>query len=197
VYLPKGTWIDFWTDEIVQGGTTIDVATPLERMPLFVKHGSIIPMAPVMNYSDERPLDTLTIHVYPLNAGEVQYTLYEDDGRSREYQTGSYSMTTFTQRTAEENGVPTLFLTTGESRGASTGKLKERDYVFEVHGISEKPIHVQCNGSVVGETNTMHPATSDGKGFAYDVRAKRLSVRVHGQLNTSTTIEITLARRKQ
>jgi len=52
IYLPKGEWIDFWTDDFYYGKQTITVPTPLETMPLFVKAGSIIPMQFVMNYTD-------------------------------------------------------------------------------------------------------------------------------------------------
>jgi alpha-glucosidase (family GH31 glycosyl hydrolase) len=194
VYLPRGTWIDFWTDETVQGGKNITAAAPLERMPVFVKEGSIIPMAPVMDYSDERPLDTLRIHVYASKSKKVTYMLYEDDGRTREYQSGKYSLTTFTQRTSVDNGAATMFLTAGKSRGGFGGQLTEREYIFEIHQISRKPVRVRCNGIAAYEAKNFDSMTSSARQIYHDAKAKILHVRVHSRLNVSTTLEITLAR---
>ena len=76
-----------------QGGQSITVPTPLETMPLFVKAGSIIPMQPKMNYTDERPLDTLILAIYPSRGKEARFTLYEDDGKTLAYQSGNYGQT--------------------------------------------------------------------------------------------------------
>lgn len=95
VYLPKGTWYDWWSNKRYDGPTHILAHAPLERMPLYVKAGAIIPMQPVMQYVDEQPAPDLTLKVYP---GEGQWTLYEDDGRSFEYQSGAWSATTYQVR---------------------------------------------------------------------------------------------------
>jgi alpha-glucosidase len=92
VYLPEGTWYDWWTHEQYQGGSHILAYAPLERMPLYVKAGAIIPMQPVMQYVDEHPVEQLTLKVAP---GDGQWTLYEDDGQSFDYQAGTWLTTTF------------------------------------------------------------------------------------------------------
>ncbi|MFA5832776.1 MAG: glycoside hydrolase family 31 protein [Bacteroidota bacterium] len=193
IYFPKGTWINYWTDEIVIGGKEVSVSAPLNRMPIFVKEGSIIPMAQLMSYSDERPLDTLTVLVYPNFNGEVTYSLYEDDGKSREYQTGKYSTTTFTQRSATTNGVTTLTLSSGESKGSFENKLNERSYIFEVHGIQKKPSKVMSNGIRIPESKKR--GSKEPK-FSYDGKSKKLTLFIHSQLNVSTEIEVTLAQGK-
>ena len=68
VYLPAGVWYDFWTGQRHEGGRSISVATPLDTMPLFVRGGSIIPLGPVMQRTDERPLDDLTLLIHPGSA---------------------------------------------------------------------------------------------------------------------------------
>ncbi|MDX2240960.1 MAG: glycoside hydrolase family 31 protein [Leptolyngbyaceae cyanobacterium bins.302] len=95
VYLPEGVWYDWWTQERYEGATHILAHAPLERMPLYVKAGALIPMQPVMQYVDEHPVTTLTLKVAP---GNGEWTLYEDDGHSFEYQTGAWSTTTFRSR---------------------------------------------------------------------------------------------------
>jgi alpha-glucosidase/alpha-D-xyloside xylohydrolase len=88
VYLPQGTWFDFWTEARLEGGREIDRAVDLETMPLFVRAGAIVPMGPVKQYSDEAVDGPLTVTVYP-GANGV-FTGFEDDGRSFAYRTGSW-----------------------------------------------------------------------------------------------------------
>ncbi|PSB10292.1 alpha-glucosidase [filamentous cyanobacterium CCP2] len=92
VYLPEGTWYDWWNNQQYEGPTHILADAPLERMPLYVKAGAIIPMQPVMQYVNEHPVNELTLKVYP---GEGKWTLYEDDGDSFEYQSGTWKTTTY------------------------------------------------------------------------------------------------------
>ncbi len=92
VYLPEGTWFDWWSGERYNGNTHILAYAPIERMPIYVKAGSIVPMQPIVQYVDERPIDPLRIRVW---TGEGTFTLYEDDGRSFEYQSGQSATTTF------------------------------------------------------------------------------------------------------
>ncbi|MCP4542153.1 MAG: DUF4968 domain-containing protein [Chloroflexi bacterium] len=93
VYLPAGVWYDFWTDEVFDSPARIEVDAPLERLPLFVRAGSVVPMGPVMQYVGERTVDTLTLHVYP---GNGENKLYEDDGQTWAFQNGDYGLTRFT-----------------------------------------------------------------------------------------------------
>lgn len=95
VYLPQGSWYDWWSGDHYEGPTHILAHAPLERMPLYVRAGAIIPMAPVMQYVNERPLDLLTLHIWP---GTGEWTLYEDDGHTFEYQLGAWATTTYRVR---------------------------------------------------------------------------------------------------
>jgi alpha-glucosidase len=79
VYLPEGTWFDWWTGEKYEGNQHILAHAPLEKMPMYVKAGGIIPMQPVMQYVDEHTTDELKLKIYP---GIGEFILYEDDGRS-------------------------------------------------------------------------------------------------------------------
>ncbi|MBW4573648.1 MAG: glycoside hydrolase family 31 protein [Aphanothece sp. CMT-3BRIN-NPC111] len=92
VYLPEGVWYDWWSGERYEGSTHILAHAPLERMPLYVRAGAIIPMAPVMQHVDERPLDQLTLRIW---SGTGELTLYEDDGHTFEYKTGAWATTKY------------------------------------------------------------------------------------------------------
>jgi alpha-glucosidase/alpha-D-xyloside xylohydrolase len=86
LYLPAGTWHDYWTEEPVAGGREIDRIVTLETMPLHVRAGAIIPHGPVREYVDQRSSDPMTLVVYP--GADGAFTLYEDDGRSFDYKKG-------------------------------------------------------------------------------------------------------------
>jgi len=93
VYLPKGTWYDYWTNKKLTGGTMVSVDAPLETVPMFVRAGAIIPTGPAMNYVGEKPVDSITLNIYPDDKGTASVTLYEDDGLTPAYKTGAYRRT--------------------------------------------------------------------------------------------------------
>jgi alpha-glucosidase/alpha-D-xyloside xylohydrolase len=88
VYLPRGRWVDFWTEQVVEGGRDVDRQVDLATTPLYVRAGAVMPMGPVKQYADE-PSDTpLTFVVYPgANGGGA---LYDDDGVSFAYRKGAF-----------------------------------------------------------------------------------------------------------
>jgi alpha-glucosidase len=92
VYLPAGTWYDWWTGESYQGATYILADAPIEKMPMYIRAGSIIPLGPVMQYVGESPLNQLRLRITP---GIGEWTLYEDDGHSFAYRDGACSTTTY------------------------------------------------------------------------------------------------------
>lgn len=127
VYLPKSAgWFDFWTGKQFKGGQTVRTAAPLDRIPLFVKAGSIIPMGKIIQSTAEKS-DTLEIRVYKGANGE--FTLYEDEGDSYNYEKGKYSNISF--RWNEKN----QSLTIGDKQGNYSGSLTKR--VFNIVLVSE------------------------------------------------------------
>ena len=140
IYLPEGEWIDYWDGTIYQGKQWLNnYNAPLEKLPLFVKLGSIIPMYPQMNYDGEKPLDTLTLDIYP--KGNVSYQLYEDDGLTREYRKGVFATTTITANQAP-NG---LVIIINPIKGKYQGMLSSRSYDLQIH-LSGQPSSVILNG---------------------------------------------------
>jgi alpha-glucosidase len=93
VYLPRGEmWCDFYTGEWHQGGLTITAQAPLERIPLFLRGGGVIPMGKVMRYIGEQPDDLRQAFVFPHpECGEGTFKLIEDDGISFAYREGGYT----------------------------------------------------------------------------------------------------------
>jgi alpha-D-xyloside xylohydrolase len=95
VYLPAGTrWYDFYEATVHEGGKVIEAAAPLERMPVFVKAGSIVPVGPAIQYTEEKPDAPITLYVY--TGANGKFELYEDDGVSYGYERGEFSRIPFT-----------------------------------------------------------------------------------------------------
>ena len=87
VYLPAGTqWIDFWTGETFAGGQTRAFDAPIQKIPLLLKAGSILPLGPVLQYAAEKHADPLELRIYPGADGD--FTLYEDENDTYNYEKG-------------------------------------------------------------------------------------------------------------
>jgi alpha-D-xyloside xylohydrolase len=89
VYLPNATWYDFWTGEKQEGGKRIEADAPLNKLPLFVRAGSIVPLGPAMEWSTEKPADPLEVRVYAGADGD--FTLYEDENDGYAYTKGAHA----------------------------------------------------------------------------------------------------------
>ena len=129
VYLPANNgWYDFWTGVKYNGGSTVKVDAPIERIPLFVRAGSIVPMGPFLHYATEKPADPLELRIYP--GADAQFTLYEDENDNYDYEKGVFSTITFRWNDAQRR------LTVGERKGAFPGMLGERTIDVVVAGES-------------------------------------------------------------
>ena len=94
VYLPEPSiWYDFWTGKRFKGGQTIKTPAPLDKIPLFVKAGSIIPMGKLIQYTGQKPADTIEIRIY--KGANGQFDLYEDEGDNYNYEKGKYVIIPF------------------------------------------------------------------------------------------------------
>ena len=120
-YLPKGaTWYDFWTNRTYKGGQTVTIETSLDRVPMFVRAGSILPLGPEMQYVGEKSWDNLEIRVYP--GADGGFTLYEDEGDNYNYEQGVYSTITFQWNNRSRT------LTIGSRQGEYPGMLATRQF---------------------------------------------------------------------
>lgn len=125
VYLPEGTWYDFWTGKTVTTGR-FTAPAPLSRLPLHIRAGSIIPMGPNIQYATERA-DTIELRVYP--GADGSFTMYEDEGDSYHYEKGTYATIPITYIDNPQN------LIIGEREGSFPGMEEQK--VFNVVFVSE------------------------------------------------------------
>ena len=94
-YLPKGAkWYDFWTNQLYNGGQEVTLQTTLDRVPMFVRAGSILPLGPEMQYVGEKAWNNLEMRIYP--GADAEFSLYEDEGDNYNYEQGYYSNIIFT-----------------------------------------------------------------------------------------------------
>ena len=128
MYLPKGNaWIDFWTGKRTNGGTTINADAPLEKIPLQIRAGSIIPLGPDLQYAGEKATDPTELRVYP--GAEGSFTLYEDEGDSYRYENGAFATIPMHWDDAGRR------LVIGKREGSFPGMLEKR--VFHVVIVSD------------------------------------------------------------
>jgi alpha-glucosidase len=94
MYVPKGKWYNFWTDELVEGGKEMWVEADLDSMPIFIKEGAVIPKYPVQQYVGEKKFDDITLDVY-YKKGKESSKLYDDAHDGYDYKKGRFSLRTF------------------------------------------------------------------------------------------------------
>lgn len=95
VYLPKGRWYDWYDGTIYEGGHYVTVPAQLDKTPVLVKEGGMVPTGPVVQNTEQADGSSLLIRCYPKEGEKTSYTLYEDDGESLAYQRGENARTTF------------------------------------------------------------------------------------------------------
>jgi len=136
LYLPNAIWYDFWTGSSVQGGRTIDATAPIERMPLYVRAGSILPLGPEVEYATQKPADPLELRVYRGANGSL--TLYEDENNNYNYERGAHATIPFSWDDAGQ------LLTIGDRTGTFPGMLESRTilvvFVGPNHGVGGGPV---------------------------------------------------------
>lgn len=97
MYMPKGNWYNYWTDELVLGKVEKWVSAPLDKIPMFVKEGAMIPKYPIQQYVGEKEIDQLQIDVY-YKEGTESSTIYEDQLEGYDYRKGRFSLRKFRLR---------------------------------------------------------------------------------------------------
>lgn len=178
VWIPPGTWTHWYSGEEFEGPRRLEMLVPLEEMPIFVRGGAIVPQAPAMRWSSERPLDHVTLVVWPGADGLGGCgRLYEDDGESGGYEHGACAWTGFSQRRVGE----VVRVRIEPASGCFDGMVEERSW--EVRLVDRWPARaVRVGGRELGRIGADAPVGAEG--WYYDqakltnvVRLSRASVR--------------------
>jgi alpha-glucosidase len=160
VYLPRGVWYDFWTDRRATGPQTLAVDAPLERIPVFVRGGAIIPSRQVVQYTAQAPIDPLIFDIYTEGTSTERY--YEDDGISFDYQRG----VSLRERLSVAQQPAGLSIEISAREGLYTPPA--RSLLLKVHDQRTQPRQVVLNGKELAARNSLKDLEGATEGWAYD-----------------------------
>jgi alpha-D-xyloside xylohydrolase len=153
LYLPDAKWYDFWNGKTTDGGRAIEAAAPIDRLPLYVRAGSILSLGPDEEWSTEKPADPIELRVY--RGADGDFTLYEDENDNYNYEKGVHATIPLHWDDAKQT------LTVGDRQGQFPGMLQTRTFrvvfVGENHGVGIDPASdpdktVQYSGKQISVT---------------------------------------------
>jgi len=175
VWFPPGRWIDYFTGATYHGPGTATTAVPLDRMPVFVRAGGIIPEQAGQSHVDADPASPLTVKVF--SGGNGRFTRYDDAGEGLGYASGQHTETEFSYR--ESGAVSTLDI--GADRGRFPGQAASRRYTVDLADVTA-PSLVALDGRRLPPVSP----TGTGPGWWYDGTTQTLHVRT-AALSTSSS----------
>jgi len=195
IYLPAGKWIDYWDGAEFNGPMVLNnYAAPLDKLPIFVKAGAIVPMYPEMLHDRDKPKDPVTFDVYPF--GKTNFNMYEDDGTTQQYRTGAFTRTLIEVEAPKDLDTPKAQINVRV--GPAKGKYKDipagRSYVVDVH-IPAKPADVKLAEKALPGFEKKAEYDAAPEGWFFDARDRRgvLHVKTKAQpLNSGFSIKISM-----
>ncbi len=138
VYLPEGQWVDYWTNEVLEGSKYHLIEAPLDVLPMYIKNGSMVVLGSVRQ-STEAPDHDRNVHLYVQEETTSIYSLYDDDGKTFDYESSDHCITTF-KATVTKNNVEVTY----GKQGSYTPEWKNLS--LEIHGKMENKT-LTVNGS--------------------------------------------------
>jgi alpha-glucosidase (family GH31 glycosyl hydrolase) len=181
VYFPKGTWINYDSGTTYTGSLTATVSAPLTQIPLFVKSGAIIPMAPLMMYTTQKKWDPITLTIYPDPDSASQFTMYQDDDSTQNYATSNaYTLTNITSSMVPSVQEVVTLTQSNQLFVPST-------YEYSIHFPAQKttPSPVTFNGLAVNALSSQTAYSAAATGMWWDSTNKVLWAK--GATSTATT----------
>jgi len=164
IHLPQGTWFEYWDGRQATAGAAgrdLDLQVTLDKLPVFVRAGAILPMYPEVLYDGEKPKDVLTLDLYP--HGDSSFTLYEDDGNTRQYQKGAFSQQVL--RMHEANGSVAVDIAPVE--GAYAAQEARRSYALRMLS-RQRPSAVDASGRALSAFADRAAYEAAAEGWYYD-----------------------------
>lgn len=151
-WLPPGNWMDAWTGRMNSGPVTVTNDVPLGQIPIYIKSGAVLPLAPEMQYTGQRPWDPVTLDLYPRTGETNAATLYEDDTLTTAYQRGEFRNTLITA--SADDADRTIHVNIGAAAGTYHGALKKRAWILRIHPPADwpknpAPAQVKANGKKI------------------------------------------------
>ena len=153
IYLPNGFWVDFYSDQIFQGGESIEMEITQDHIPVFVKAGAFIPMLGNYQSTDQYPDDKLYIHYYPsYDTITTNFSLYEDDGtNAQNIEKENYQMIYFSGKNTSEE----INITLRRDKKSYSEDQGGRRIIWEVHNLDKFPGTVEIDGKRIEVYNSL------------------------------------------
>jgi len=181
VYLPEGSWFDYWTGKPYVGKQYIHVTTPLDTLPVFVKAGTIIPMQNVTQFVSGKPADVITLDIFP--GADGRFSLYDDDGTSLDYQRGAFAVTDIVLR----DDAGRLTINIGEPQGSF--KIGRRRYIMRIRLSGKgRPERVRASSADLVPLTVWEEHGSAG--WYHDPSAGVLWIRLPGPVDDIQNLQI-------
>ncbi|MCV2351491.1 TIM-barrel domain-containing protein [Paucibacter sp. Y2R2-4] len=172
IYLPEGQWFDYWDGRLARAGRegrVLDLQVSLDKLPVFVRAGAILPMYPEMLFDGHKPKDQLTLDLYP--HGESSSTIYEDDGLTRQYREQGKSSRQTVRMSAPSQGVGDVRIEVGAVQGEYAGQLPQRSLALMVH-TQARPDAVELGGQSLPAVADRAAFEAANQGWFYDPQDK-------------------------
>jgi alpha-glucosidase (family GH31 glycosyl hydrolase) len=152
-WIPPGNWINAWNGEMISGPAVVTNIAPLDQIPLYVKAGAILPLAPEMHYTGEKPWDPIMLDCYPHVGGTNSTTLYEDDTLTTAYQRGKFRKTDVALTEEQTQNTAVVRVKIDAAKGSFHGAPAKRAWTLRIHPSANwrkdwTPKEVKINGKV-------------------------------------------------
>ncbi|MCX2476817.1 DUF4968 domain-containing protein [Pedobacter sp. MC2016-05] len=182
IYLPEGTWFNYYSGEKFAGKSYHHVVAPLDTIPLFVKAGSIIPMQPEMTYAGEKPVDVITLDVFPY--ADSKYDLYEDDNLTSKYKTGNFSITKITSSLKDSQ------LTLNIAKPSGAFKPSNHRYLAKIRWNGRTtPKSISENGNMVENLKSVD-SLDKAAGWYYDAKVNVIWIKSAGNNDRDISLKV-------
>lgn len=169
LYLPEGKWLDWWNSKVYDGKQWIIVEAPMDKIPLFIREGGIIPLQEKQNYVGEKNISQMEFKIFPIKNSE--YDLYADDGISTNYENGEFSLIKINAKKEDSN----VNISTNKS-GNYNNNLKS--FIFDIYNTGTVK-SVSLDGKDIPDLQSEEDLDKASEGFYYNKNGKLLKVKVN------------------
>lgn len=186
IYFPAGKWYDYWSGKTYEGNQWLPkYEAKLDKLPVFVREGAIIPMYPTMNYVGEKSIDELTLELYP-SVQKTIFNLYEDDGLTRDHEQGAFAETQIELQ--KEQGQ--INVTINAVKGDFKGRQARRSYFCDIK-TEAIPKDITLNNKALSPIKNRKELETKESGYFFDPsdRKGRLFIKT-GKIETKQTLII-------
>jgi hypothetical protein len=170
-WIPPGDWIDAWSGNVVSGPVMVTNSVPLDQIPIWIKRGAILPLAPEMDYTGQKPWDPITLDLYPATDKRASAELYEDDTTTIAYQHGKFRTTQIMTWAGDLD--KKVHVEISAAMGDFDGSINQRSWRLRIHAPVDwpkgfGPVEVKVNGqTVTPDSLNIHQLQRDAQAMPF------------------------------